>query len=325
MNQNNAEFSTKESLFTQLMENDVHSMWLQRKQNAFSGKDGVKIQWISVTNPINTRCIVIVNGRNESFWKYQEIFFEFSRQGYDVYAYDHRGQGASGRLTADPELGHVNSFDDYVDDLQEFVTKVVEKEKDYQHRFLLAHSMGGAITTLYLEKYTSHFDAVVLNAPMFGIHMPVPLKLVASSIAKIMEHYQDEPSYVLGQKPYHEEPFENNALCQSKLRYVWAKHLYQIHPELRIGGPSPRWLWQAIQAADHCIRDVGKIEIPVLLLQAGSDTVVDNNSHQRFCGQNKHCNLKVIRNARHEILMEKDVIRNQALCETLAFFNQFIV
>lgn len=143
MNLKNVEFTTKESVFTQLMENDVHSMWLQRKQNAFSGKDGVKIQWISVTNPINTRCIVIVNGRNESFWKYQEIFFEFSRQGYDVYAYDHRGQGASGRLTADPELGHVNSFDDYVDDLQEFVTKVVEKEKDYQHRFLLAHSMGG--------------------------------------------------------------------------------------------------------------------------------------------------------------------------------------
>ena len=54
MNQNNVEFSTKESLFTQLMENDVHSMWLQRKQSTFSGKDGIQIQWISVTNPINT-------------------------------------------------------------------------------------------------------------------------------------------------------------------------------------------------------------------------------------------------------------------------------
>jgi len=37
--------------------------------------------------------------------------------GFDVLIIDHRGQGRSGRLLADPHLGHVNRFNDYVDDL----------------------------------------------------------------------------------------------------------------------------------------------------------------------------------------------------------------
>ncbi len=316
------DFITKESVFTQLMAGEVHAMWQKRQQGEFKGVDGVPIRWISIREPQNERCVVMVNGRNESFWKYQELFYEFSRKGYDVYAYDHRGQGASGRLTNDSELGHVICFDDYVTDLHTFIENVVNKDA-YKHRFLLAHSMGGAVATLYLEHYQTPFNAVVLNAPMFGINMPAPLKLVASSIAKIMEHYQSQPSYVLGKKPYREEPFEANDQCQSQLRYGWAKHLYQLHPELRLGGPSPRWVWQALAAAKHCIRDVEHIDTPVLLLQAGDDKVVDNHSHVIFCTKCTECEMKVIPHARHELLMEKDCLRNQALKDTLEFFESY--
>lgn len=316
------DFVTKESVFTHLMASEVHYMWQKREQGEFKGVDGIPIRWISIRHPQNERCVVIVNGRNESFWKYQELCYELSRKGYDVYAYDHRGQGASGRLTNDSELGHVICFNDYVSDLHSFITNVVGKQT-YRQRFLLAHSMGGAVATLYLEHYQTHFNAVVLNAPMFGINLPVPLKLVASSIAKIIERYQTQPSYVFGHKPYHEAPFEENDQCQSQIRYIWAKHLYQLHPELRVGGPSARWVWQALAAAKSCIRDVEHIHTPVLLLQAGDDTVVDNASHHLFYSKCPECKMKVIPHARHELLMEKDCLRNQALEDTLDFFETY--
>lgn len=323
-----ADFVTKEAVFTELMHHDIHQMWQQRKKHVFSGIGGVPIHGISLCEsgttflPHERYCVVIVNGRNESVWKYQEVIFEYVTRGFDVYAYDHRGQGASGRLAADPEVGHVDSFDDYVADLETFIENIVQPSR-YSRCFLLAHSMGGAISTLYLEQHPDVFNAAVLNAPMFGIHMSGALRLVAPAVAKIFDLYQSVPTYALGQKAYHELPFEQNDQCQSQLRYVWAKHLYQTHPELRVGGPSARWVWQAIRAAKHCIQDAGKLQTPLLLLQAENDTIVDNRAQLLFDDHTDRCQLKVIESARHELLMEKDELRDQVFSETMKFFEQF--
>ncbi|MFO6295648.1 alpha/beta fold hydrolase, partial [Pseudomonas aeruginosa] len=44
----------------------------------------------------------------------------------------------------------------------------------WRKRFILAHSMGGAIATLFLQRYRAHCDAIALCAPMFGIIIRVP-------------------------------------------------------------------------------------------------------------------------------------------------------
>jgi len=197
---------------------------------------------------------VIVNGRNESYWKYQELFYELYSHGYDVYAYDHRGQGESGRILKDPQVGYVAEFDYYVDDLDTFIYDVVKPER-YKNRYLLAHSMGGAVATLYLER-----------------------------------------------KPYQDIPFEKNEQSQSVVRYYWYRHLYKEHPELRVGGPSPRWIWQAIEAANQCVLHANQISTPILLLQAGSDSIVDNHAHERFNSKTPCCRIHVIPGAKHVMI-----------------------
>lgn len=120
---------------------------------------------------LNTKkAVLIVNGRIESSWKYQELFYDLYRQGYDVYSFDHRGQGLSDRLLSDSDMGHVYDFTDYIDDMD-----VVIKQHDlkqYQQCFIIAHSMGGAIATRYLQTQPEHpFTGLILSAPMFGINL----------------------------------------------------------------------------------------------------------------------------------------------------------
>lgn len=76
----------------------------QVSQGIFKGVGNVPLHY-AYAIPANAKAtIVILNGRTESVLKYQEMYFELTRQGYAVFSYDHRGQGLSGRLNEDPQL-----------------------------------------------------------------------------------------------------------------------------------------------------------------------------------------------------------------------------
>lgn len=116
------------------------------------------------------RAILLVNGRVEGYLKYQELAWDLWRQGYSLYLIDHRGQGLSDRLLADKEKGYVADFDDYVLDLKQFHDDVILADKPAK-LFLLAHSMGGAISARYLERWPDDIKAAVLSSPHDG-HQP---------------------------------------------------------------------------------------------------------------------------------------------------------
>ena len=59
----------------------------------------------------------------------------------------------------------INSFEDYVDDFVYFVT-MVSKENSHLPVFLLAHSMGGLISSMAMSRLPSLINRAVLCAPM---------------------------------------------------------------------------------------------------------------------------------------------------------------
>ncbi len=313
-----------EQHFSQLHSNTIESFWLSRQEGHFNGVDNAKIRWISLTNAHHEKVMIVVNGRAESYWKYQELFYDLSQQGYDIYALDHRGQGMSDRLVSDSELGHIDEFDHYVIDLNTFIQTVVHPET-YKERHILAHSMGGAVVSLYLSQFPHCIQKAVLSAPMHGIHLKPWLKPIAFPLARISDYFYDNPTYAIGQHPYINRPFQQNKLTNSAIRYQWFRELYEQKPELKLGGPSARWVWQAINAAERCQEHATKIKTPLLILQGGADNVVDNLAHQQFYQTMKNaqrdCHLTVIPSAKHELLFEEDRYRYQALEAAFAFFS----
>ncbi|ELV8624586.1 alpha/beta fold hydrolase [Vibrio cidicii] len=315
---------TQENLFEQAIAGPIAALWQQRQEGYFKSSDKTKLYWCKLTDPKHSKAVLLVNGRIESSWKYQELLFDFYRQGYDVYSYDHRGQGLSDRLVQDSDIGHVYEFDDYVRDLASVVQHFALE--GYQQCHLISHSMGGAIATRYLQTNPHHpFDKLVLSAPMFGINLPWYLSPVAIAVSQILTAVYPTPTYAPGHQPYYAKPFEDNPLSQSKARYHWFRQLYTDKPELQVGGPSTRWVWQGLMATKQCLQMTRQLKIPVLLLQAGNDRIVSNQAQNQFykklCKTNKNSQMITIDGAQHELLFEQDQYRNQALDALFRFLQ----
>ncbi|WP_042063574.1 alpha/beta fold hydrolase [Aeromonas allosaccharophila] len=322
--------------FTLTSEADVPTLYRQTlpdfwRQHAvegeFKGKDGVTIRYAALRQAKVDRAILIVNGRVESYLKYQELAWDLWRQGYSLYLIDHRGQGMSGRMLDDPQKGYVDQFDDYVVDFKQFHDQIIMADQPAK-LFLLAHSMGGAISARYLERWPDDIKAAVLSSPMMGINLGGLPKWLAKGLAATLGTvggWIGEPPYGPGQGPYQDDGFADNGLTHSHSRYQAFRQLYEQYPQIKLGGATAHWIYQGITGADAAIAEAGAIKTPLLVLQAGDDKIVDNTAQDRFCSLAKCEGGKPLRieGAWHELLMETDDKRQPALTAMADFFARF--
>ncbi|KJY81633.1 lysophospholipase [Vibrio galatheae] len=316
---------TQESNFEQAIASSIANLWRTKEEGYLKSFDKTSLYWVKLCAPEHTKAIVVVNGRIECTAKYQELFYDLFQQGYDIYSYDHRGQGLSQRLIEDTQMGYVEEFDDYVKDLDKIVVHCnLDK---YHKRYLLGHSMGGNIATRYLQTCPHPFNAAALSAPMYGVDLPWHLKPIATLLGQLLTAIYPQPTFAPGQVAYYPKPFDTNLLSQSRVRYHWFRDLYERQPELKIGGASTRWVWQALMSCKQCYLMTRQLKVPLLVMQASNDQIVSNQAQgqlmKKLARTNAECVFKIIHGAKHELLFEKDEYRNQALDSTLSFFQQF--
>ncbi|MDM8563296.1 alpha/beta fold hydrolase [Candidatus Marithioploca araucensis] len=343
-NSNVYEFLTELELKS--TQTEINKNWERRIEGEFLGVDDIKIKYVSILNEDEKGAVVISSGRIESYIKYEEIISDLGKQGYSVYIHDHRGQGFSGRMTKNPEMGHVWDFDDYIEDLKTFYTRVVT-QKEHQKTFLLAHSMGGGIAALYIERYPNDFDAAVLSSPMlepstkmfYSDKIACDLVGITSRIRNFfIWAFGWEPRYVVGieEAGYRNIPFQNeegekeHELTHSQIRYKIFRDLYEANPTVKLGKPTIHWVAYACNAAKEARNNADKIVIPVLVLQAAQDTSVTAKGQNEFCknlkaGGKNECDggrPYVIEGAFHELFIETDKYRKPALTRIFDFFNR---
>ncbi|WP_448212658.1 alpha/beta fold hydrolase [Colwellia sp. MEBiC06753] len=324
---------TSETELPQRYSNEIKQHWQTGHFSSFKGVDQVDIHYAQFQSPAANQCIVLVPGRSEGYLKYQELAYDIAQQGFDLFIIDHRGQGLSGRMLNNKFKGYVELFDDYSTDLHQFIDTIV-RPACHNELYLLAHSMGGAISARYLQRFISPVKAAVLSSPMIAINsggLPLWLsKLVINTGDTLSQLLANQPWYFVGQDDYKTKAFEDNQLSHSIIRYQIFTKLYQATPELQLGGVTFHWLKEALKANEDIFDDIDKLKTPTLVLQAGSDTVVDNSAQDQFC-QQLHQNFSyscpggkpiVIKGARHEILFEIDSYRQQGLDQILAWFTQ---
>ncbi len=287
----------------------------------FNSFDGIKIAYKKFIIPNAKGIIVISSGRSEGMIKYKELIYDFNRNGYSVYIHDHRGQGYSQRLLEDSQIGHVNDFFDYVKDLKYFVDKYVDTTKKL---FLVSHSMGGAIASLYVEQYKKDFKALVLSSPM---HQPLVVSSGLTNIICTLVGSRESVlyDYSIGGSSYDERnmDFNTNIYTHSKTRYDIMRNEYTKNPETKLGSPSTMWVSEACRAGKLSVKEASEVVIPTLLLQPENEKKVNAKPQEEFCKNSyPYCRGIKLDKAYHELFIEKDIIRNKALSAIFDFLSK---
>lgn len=103
--------------------------------------------------------LVIVHGFSDHSGRYMNIVKGLVPRGMALYGYDQRGHGRS-----PGQRGHIDSFNQFRDDLLTFMHLVADQEPDIP-LFLMGHSMGGLIVLDFGLHHPNTMRGVIASAP----------------------------------------------------------------------------------------------------------------------------------------------------------------
>ncbi len=281
----------------------IEDFYDRGKQGIFIGKADVPIYYRTFEQKDTEKVILISSGRTEAAIKYKELIFDLFNNGYSIYIHDHRGQGLSGRMTEDDQMGYIDTFQYYIDDMKFFYDNHL-KSKKYKKTYLLSHSMGGAIGMTYIEQNPNDFNAAAFSSPMLGFKTPI------CTIVKVLD--DAAPKYALGESEYNDDKasFKGNTLTGSETRYDRIIDAFDKVPKAKLGGATYGWLHKSCQQFEDIFSNIDKINTPIVLFSAENEQIIDPYAHQKFVVATqklgKDCIAFEIENAQHELLIEKE-------------------
>lgn len=318
-----AAWAIPEKNFLENWHRDVLPHFSTGHQRTFINNQGMKLNFYSFVQSSNKKTIVILPGRTEPALKYAELVYDLKNLGFNFFILDHQGQGASDRLLADTHKGYVKHFNDYAVDFSGWLDEVVVPESQGHERYLIAHSMGGAIGTIYLAYGKDTFKKAVLSAPMFEVNTKPYKENIGRILTSVLVLAQQGSKYAPDRGPYipEEDTFEKNEVTHSIPRFDAAKAIFTTWPELVLGGPTNRWVNQSLKATKKIDILASKVKIPVLMFQSGLDLIVKLPRQTSFCQKHHDCKLVKFDQAHHELLQETDDIRDPIMKDIKAFLK----
>ena len=275
----------------------------RERQTTLSGRDGTPLYCVSYPADDPAGTVLVLHGFTENAYKYSELIHSLVRSGFSVLAYDQRGHGRSGRSAGipDPSVTHVDAFSDYVDDLEIVCTELLSPMPE--PHLIFAHSMGGAVAALFLEKHPETFAAAALCAPMIAPNTSGIPVFAASAICRaagVLGRGKHHPFFM---KPW-SGPEDFAASCATDpARFAWYDSVKTSREEFRNSVPTYRWTLESLGVTKKILAPGApeKITCPVLLSTAEHDFSVMPEAQKRFIGRVPDGRQVFVAGARHEI------------------------
>lgn len=198
--------------------------------------------------------LLIVHGLAEHSGRYMNVVNHFVPLGYAVYGIDHLGHGKS-----DGTRVYVERFEDYTDTLKRYFDMV----RDWQLErpiFLVGHSLGGAISALYLFDHQTGLTGAVLSGPAVKVpdNIPPAVAFVGKVLATLIPKFG-----VMGLEA--DGVSRDPAVVQA----------YRNDPLVYTGKITARLGAEYLKAMQRISADAGKITLPILIIQGSADKLVD--------------------------------------------------
>lgn len=271
------------------------------------------------------KAVVILHGYTECAEKFRELFWYFIQAGYSVFAMDHRGHGYSVREIEDLSVTHVDDFNQYLRDLEQFMDAVVRPRMGDAPLYLFGHSMGGALAAIALMEHPEWFARAVLNAPMIKCVTGSVPSWVAEAIVKAECMLGRGNKRAIVGKPFdpERETFEgSHSTSRPRFDYFQKKRI--ATPQYQNCSPTNAWLREAIGVTRRLLNpdEAAKIKTPLLLIQAGLDSIVRLPEQAQFVKLVPGAKLICMDDAKHEIYCNEDAVLRPYLQYILDFYGE---
>jgi alpha-beta hydrolase superfamily lysophospholipase len=233
------------------------------KESKYIGFDGTRM-FMALWRPDDDKpkaLVIALHGLGSHAGNMKNIGEYLAERGLAVFAPDLRGFGHYSGTK-----GHVMSFEEYVEDIQNLIMQV----KDiYLNKitFLFGASMGGLNAIRYVVKYPRTVDGLILQCPAVSLSFNISRgKRIAGTFLSF-----------LNVKRY----FANDVnLLDSSRNPENVKH-NETDP-LRFNMVTPRFGSEGLKASRDAFNSASKIVMPVLLQQAGEDKLVKPETSKEF-------------------------------------------
>ena len=277
--------------------------------------DGFSIRYAMFRTEVHPArgTIFLLQGRNESIEKYFETIADLGRAGFDVATFDWRGQGGSQRFFPHTDIGYVESFEQYAADLETVFEEVVLPDCRPPYH-ILAHSTGALVALYVAPQMVNRIRRMILIAPFLGLPHSAFHNGLTRMVTRVLSFLGLGNVYISGGTAEQmRRPFETNKVTSDAHRYARNISIAIRFPELALGGPSAAWTAAVYDAID-VVSDpdhMAQTTIPTLVFIAGKEKVVSNQAVVTLCARLRSASLLTIDSARHELLQEADIYREQ--------------
>ncbi|MCA1005235.1 alpha/beta hydrolase [Rhodococcus hoagii] len=261
---------------------------MQHTESEFAGVHGTRIVY-DVWRPDGppTGILLLAHGLGEHARRYGHVVERLVGLGLVVYAPDHRGHGRSGGKRIE-----LHDWSEFIDDLHQ-LSAIATAENPGLDRFLLGHSMGGAIALSYALDHQDELSGLILSAPAVDVVGGKP-KIVVE-IGKILGRFAPGiPVETLDAKSVSRDPAVVAA--------------YESDPLVHHGKVKAGIARGMILAAESFPARLPSLTLPVLLLHGTEDHLADISGSRMIAAHagSKDLTLKTYDGLFHEVFNEPE-------------------
>lgn len=261
---------------------------MQHTESEFAGVHGTRIVY-DVWRPDGppTGILLLAHGLGEHARRYDHVVERLVGLGLVVYAPDHRGHGRSGGKRIE-----LHDWSEFLDDLHRLSAVAIAENPGLQ-RFLLGHSMGGAIALSYALDHQDELSGLILSAPAVDVVGGKPRVVI--EIGKILGRFAPGiPVETLDAKSVSRDPAVVAA--------------YESDPLVHHGKVKAGIGRGMILAAESFPARLPSLTIPVLLLHGTEDRLADVSGSRMIAAHagSKDLTLKTYDGLFHEVFNEPE-------------------
>lgn len=219
-------------------------------------KPDVKIPYYTWTLEQPRSILVLLHGlKSHSGW-FLETGAVLAEKGIKMYVFDRRGSGKS-----ESTRGHIENYHLWMEDIQAII-ELARSENPYQTLHLLGHSFGAKLALAFALQHPTEVQSLVLA---------VPTQFSLKANITFLDKCKVVSSLLFRRKGRVKVPIRDEMFTRDPEKYRFIRE-----DKLKLESMTSRFCFEMFKIDRRINRYLNTLSLPVLVLLASEDEVVDN-------------------------------------------------